>query len=172
MNVDDPEDLDADQSDPGESDEPLSGGADDADVASNGSSGSSSSGADRSGSEETDADSGGGTSGAPALTSPLVRKLLREADLSADDVRGSGPGGRITREDAERAIAAGGEGDSDSSSAAPTTDAGEKGPRAAAPTPAAATRPPTSVAGGRPGTAGGLAACRSTSVASVWSPRT
>jgi pyruvate dehydrogenase E2 component (dihydrolipoamide acetyltransferase) len=55
--------------------------------------------------------SGGGTSGDAALTSPLVRKLLREAGLSADDVRGSGPGGRITRQDAERAIEAGGEGE-------------------------------------------------------------
>jgi pyruvate dehydrogenase E2 component (dihydrolipoamide acetyltransferase) len=48
--------------------------------------------------------------GSKALTSPLVRKMLREAGLSPDDVRGSGPGGRITRDDAERAIDAGGEG--------------------------------------------------------------
>jgi pyruvate dehydrogenase E2 component (dihydrolipoamide acetyltransferase) len=44
------------------------------------------------------------------LTSPLVRKLLREAGLTPSQVRGSGPGGRITREDADRAIASGGEG--------------------------------------------------------------
>jgi pyruvate dehydrogenase E2 component (dihydrolipoamide acetyltransferase) len=50
------------------------------------------------------------SAGSKALTSPLVRKLLREAGLSPDDVRGSGPGGRITREDAERAIESGGEG--------------------------------------------------------------
>ena len=51
----------------------------------------------------------GGTSGG-ALTSPLVRKMLREAGLDTADVNATGPGGRITREDAERAIAAGGEG--------------------------------------------------------------
>ena len=48
-------------------------------------------------------------SGEPVLTSPLVRRLLREAGLSANDVKPTGPGGRITRDDAERAIAAGGE---------------------------------------------------------------
>jgi pyruvate dehydrogenase E2 component (dihydrolipoamide acetyltransferase) len=53
----------------------------------------------------------GASAGSKALTSPLVRKLLREADLGPDDVRGTGPGGRITREDAERAIDAGGEGE-------------------------------------------------------------
>ncbi len=52
-------------------------------------------------------------SGDAVLTSPLVRKMLREAGLGADDVRPSGPGGRVTREDAERAIAAGGEGAAD-----------------------------------------------------------
>jgi pyruvate dehydrogenase E2 component (dihydrolipoamide acetyltransferase) len=50
----------------------------------------------------------GGTTGG-TLTSPLVRKLLREAGLDTADVKATGPGGRITREDAERAIAAGGE---------------------------------------------------------------
>jgi pyruvate dehydrogenase E2 component (dihydrolipoamide acetyltransferase) len=66
-----------------------------------------------------DARASSGSAGSKALTSPLVRKLLREADLSPDDVRGSGPGGRITREDAERAIEAGGEG-------ADQREAGEK----------------------------------------------
>ncbi|MEX2324480.1 MAG: dihydrolipoamide acetyltransferase family protein, partial [Nitriliruptoraceae bacterium] len=45
--------------------------------------------------------------GAGVLTSPLVRKLLREAGIAPDSVTGTGKGGRITREDAERAIAAG-----------------------------------------------------------------
>ena len=36
--------------------------------------------------------------------------MLREAGLDTADVNATGPGGRITREDAERAIAAGGEG--------------------------------------------------------------
>jgi len=47
--------------------------------------------------------------GSKALTSPLVRKLLREAGITPEHVEGTGPGGRITRDDAERAIASGGE---------------------------------------------------------------
>lgn len=61
-------------------------------------------------------DGGDGTK----LLSPLVRKLLREAGLGPDQVNGTGLGGRITREDAERAIAAGGEG-----SAAPAAASGK-----------------------------------------------
>ena len=49
----------------------------------------------------------GQVAGEKALASPLVRKMLRDAGISTTDVRGSGPGGRITREDAERAIALG-----------------------------------------------------------------
>ncbi|MET8829163.1 2-oxo acid dehydrogenase subunit E2 [Streptomyces sp. NPDC004610] len=37
--------------------------------------------------------------------SPIARRLLREAGLSTDGVRGTGPGGRIVRRDAERAVA-------------------------------------------------------------------
>jgi pyruvate dehydrogenase E2 component (dihydrolipoamide acetyltransferase) len=47
--------------------------------------------------------------GEKALTSPLVRRLLREAGITPEQVEGTGAGGRITREDAERAIASGGE---------------------------------------------------------------
>jgi pyruvate dehydrogenase E2 component (dihydrolipoamide acetyltransferase) len=47
------------------------------------------------------------SSGEPVLTSPLVRKMLREAGIEASQVEATGPGGRITREDAERAIAEG-----------------------------------------------------------------
>ena len=47
--------------------------------------------------------------GEKALTSPLVRKLLRTSGISPSQVTGTGSGGRITREDAERAIASGGE---------------------------------------------------------------
>lgn len=36
---------------------------------------------------------------------PLARKLLKQAGLEPEDVRGSGPRGRITRRDADRAIA-------------------------------------------------------------------
>ena len=38
-------------------------------------------------------------------TSPSVRKLLAEHDLSADDVRGSGKNGRISKADVERHVA-------------------------------------------------------------------
>ena len=61
------------------------------------------------GSDGSSGDAATAVSGSSALTSPLTRKLLREAGLTPDQVRGSGPGGRITREDAERAIASGGE---------------------------------------------------------------
>nr|WP_229730601.1 2-oxoglutarate dehydrogenase, E2 component, dihydrolipoamide succinyltransferase [Egicoccus halophilus] len=96
--------------------------------------------------------SGGGTSveGEKALTSPLVRKLLREAGLSTSQVRGSGPGGRITREDADRAIASGGEG------APPSAASGGDGARAgqpasAPPAPAAAPVPPPPMPAAAPG---------------------
>jgi pyruvate dehydrogenase E2 component (dihydrolipoamide acetyltransferase) len=44
------------------------------------------------------------TSSEPVLTSPLVRKMLREAGIDAATVEGTGPGGRITRADAEAAV--------------------------------------------------------------------
>ena len=82
------------------------------------------------------APSGGGAAGDKALTSPLVRKLLREAGLGPDQVRGTGPGGRITREDAERAIDAGGEGEADGEPAAPTQKAaGQAQPGGVVPAP-------------------------------------
>jgi pyruvate dehydrogenase E2 component (dihydrolipoamide acetyltransferase) len=85
---------------------------------------------------------GGGPDGEAALTSPLVRKLLREAGLSASDVRGSGPGGRITRDDAERAVASGGE-------RAEAPSAGEAREERA-PAPAAASSPPSAPAAPSP----------------------
>ena len=54
------------------------------------------------------ASAGGGgevASSEPVLTSPLVRKMLREAGIDAASVEGTGPGGRITRADAEAAVA-------------------------------------------------------------------
>jgi pyruvate dehydrogenase E2 component (dihydrolipoamide acetyltransferase) len=65
----------------------------------------------------------GQVQGEKALTSPLVRKQLREAGLTPDQVRGTGPGGRITREDAERAISSGGEGDGKEAAPAETPSA-------------------------------------------------
>ncbi|MGM0552337.1 MAG: 2-oxoglutarate dehydrogenase complex dihydrolipoyllysine-residue succinyltransferase [Pseudomonadota bacterium] len=43
--------------------------------------------------------------GAPPPPSPAVRRLLQESGLRADDITGSGEGGRILREDVERAQA-------------------------------------------------------------------
>jgi pyruvate dehydrogenase E2 component (dihydrolipoamide acetyltransferase) len=80
----------------------------------------------------------GQVEGEQALTSPLVRKLLREAGLTPAQVRGTGPGGRITREDADRAIASGGEGAGrEEAASAPS----------AAPAPAAASQPAPAAGG-------------------------
>jgi pyruvate dehydrogenase E2 component (dihydrolipoamide acetyltransferase) len=84
--------------------------------------------------------SGGEVEGDKALTSPLVRKLLRQAGLTPAQVRGSGAGGRITREDADRAIASGGEGGDEEAPAQPDT-----APAQAAPAPAAASVTPAPV---------------------------
>ena len=81
----------------------------------------------------------GQVEGEKALTSPLVRKLLREAGLTPAQVRGTGSGGRITREDAERAIAAGGEGEP--AAAESPAGAPAEGP-AAAPAGTGVTPPP------------------------------
>jgi pyruvate dehydrogenase E2 component (dihydrolipoamide acetyltransferase) len=80
-------------------------------------------------------------SGAPAgsgeavLTSPLVRKMLREAGIEVSQVRATGPGGRITRADAERAVEEG---------PAPAAGTGEReaAPAAAAAQPSAAPQMP------------------------------
>jgi pyruvate dehydrogenase E2 component (dihydrolipoamide acetyltransferase) len=94
--------------------------------------------------------SSAGSSGEAALTSPLVRRLLREAGLSVDDVKPTGPGGRITREDAERAIEAGGEGAEPSASAKDAAgDAGAGAPSVTPPpavpaAPSERKRPPSS----------------------------
>ncbi len=61
--------------------------------------------------------------------SPLVRRLLREAGIEPADVSGTGPAGRVTRADAEQAIAT----KDQAPSAAPATAAA---PAAAYPAPA------------------------------------
>jgi pyruvate dehydrogenase E2 component (dihydrolipoamide acetyltransferase) len=76
-------------------------------------------------SDDTGGRGDGQVVGEKALTSPLVRRQLREAGLSPSDVDGTGPGGRITREDAERAIAAGGE-RRDEAPSKPSTEEGER----------------------------------------------
>src|ERR1700691_3725754 len=42
----------------------------------------------------------------PSLLSPMVRKLLAENGISESEVTGTGSGGRITRDDAQRAVEA------------------------------------------------------------------
>jgi pyruvate dehydrogenase E2 component (dihydrolipoamide acetyltransferase) len=85
------------------------------------------------------------TAGAPAaadrngrMLSPLVRRLVAESGLDVAAITGSGEGGRIRREDVERAIA-GGTGQAQAPAAAPA-------PAAAAPAPAAAPAAPTPAA--------------------------
>ncbi|MEO6571479.1 MAG: dihydrolipoamide acetyltransferase family protein [Ilumatobacteraceae bacterium] len=75
-------------------------------------------------------------SGDSRLLSPVVRRLVNEHGIDADDITGSGPGGRITREDVLDHIDA-------TASAAPASPAAATAPPApvppaAAPAPAAA----------------------------------
>jgi pyruvate dehydrogenase E2 component (dihydrolipoamide acetyltransferase) len=48
---------------------------------------------------------GNGSAPGRIFISPLARKILKEAGLTADQVRGTGPNGRIVRRDVEQAIA-------------------------------------------------------------------
>jgi pyruvate dehydrogenase E2 component (dihydrolipoamide acetyltransferase) len=95
--------------------------------------------ADRESTASSSGESGGAMGG--MLTSPLVRKLLREAGLDTADVKATGPGGRITREDAERAIATGGEGTKRGEPAAAASAGGTITPPPAVQAVAAAERP-------------------------------
>ena len=65
---------------------------------------------------------------APQLLSPVVRRLVREHQLDLSGIKGTGQGGRITRGDVEKAIAAGG---------APSAPSEPETPAAIAPTPPA-----------------------------------
>ncbi len=76
------------------------------------------------------------------VLSPVVRKLIAENNLNAATITGTGPGGRITRDDVLAAISRGG-----ATSAAPATAAAPtSAPAASAPQRAAA---PKAVAGAR-----------------------
>jgi 2-oxoglutarate dehydrogenase E2 component (dihydrolipoamide succinyltransferase) len=81
-----------------------------------------------------------GSSGTSTVLSPVVRKLIAENNLNVASISGTGPGGRITRDDVLAAIARGGAG----SVTAPA-------PAASAPTASAPQRPaaPKAVAGAR-----------------------
>jgi pyruvate dehydrogenase E2 component (dihydrolipoyllysine-residue acetyltransferase) len=51
------------------------------------------------------ADGGAPARGGRVFASPLARRILAQAGLGTDGISGSGPGGRIVRRDAERAVA-------------------------------------------------------------------
>jgi 2-oxoglutarate dehydrogenase E2 component (dihydrolipoamide succinyltransferase) len=77
------------------------------------------------------------------VLSPVVRKLIAENNLNAASITGTGPGGRITRDDVLAAISRGG---ATTAAPAPTTAAVASAPAASAPQRAAA---PKAVAGAR-----------------------
>jgi 2-oxoisovalerate dehydrogenase E2 component (dihydrolipoyl transacylase) len=70
--------------------------------------------------------------GERARLSPAVRKLAAENGIDAASLRGSGMGGRVTRDDVLAAVANGGSG----RQAAPSTPASQAPPKTAAPAPA------------------------------------
>ncbi|MFM7095466.1 MAG: biotin/lipoyl-containing protein, partial [Actinomycetota bacterium] len=77
------------------------------------------------------------TPGGAPLLSPVVRRLIAENNLDAAAIKGTGPGGRITREDVLAVIdAQGGKSAPAPAAAAPATPAA-----AAAPAPAPAAKP-------------------------------
>ena len=79
-----------------------------------------------------------GSSGTSTVLSPVVRKLIAENNLNAASITGTGPGGRITRDDVLAAISRGG--------ATTAASAPAVAPTASAPQRAAA---PKAVAGAR-----------------------
>ena len=81
------------------------------------------------------------SSGTSTVLSPVVRKLIAENNLNAASITGTGPGGRITRDDVLAAISRGG-----ATTAAPAPAVVASAPAASAPQRAAA---PKAVAGAR-----------------------
>jgi 2-oxoglutarate dehydrogenase E2 component (dihydrolipoamide succinyltransferase) len=92
------------------------------------------------------------SAGAPALLSPVVRRLLEEAGVDPATVTGTGIGGRITRADAEAHLRSGGAAPAAPAPAAPAAPApapaapAPAAPAAASPAPAAAPLPTPSAA--------------------------
>jgi 2-oxoglutarate dehydrogenase E2 component (dihydrolipoamide succinyltransferase) len=84
-----------------------------------------------------------GSSGTSTVLSPVVRKLIAENNLNAASITGTGPGGRITRDDVLAAISRGG---ATTAAPAPAPVAAAAAPAASAPQRAAA---PKVVAGAR-----------------------
>ena len=82
-----------------------------------------------------------GSSGTSTVLSPVVRKLIAENNLNAASITGTGPGGRITRDDVLAAISRGG-----ATTAAPAPAAVASAPAASTPQRSVA---PKAVAGAR-----------------------
>ncbi len=78
------------------------------------------------------------------LLSPVVRRLVNEHQLNPDDITGTGPGGRITREDVLDRI------DSTGSKPAPSAEPAPAPAAESAPAPAAAASPAAPAAAGGP----------------------
>lgn len=68
--------------------------------------------------------------GKSILTSPLVRRMLRDANIDPLTVTGTGLGGRITRSDAEQAISRGTSATTSASGATSSTGGGQPAPAA------------------------------------------
>jgi 2-oxoglutarate dehydrogenase E2 component (dihydrolipoamide succinyltransferase) len=94
-----------------------------------------------------ESENGDGTDGAGGrLLSPIVRRLINDYGIDANRIQGTGPGGRITRSDVEKAIESGEARSADGAAPAPAEQqapaaapAGEAAPPAAPARPAAAT---------------------------------
>lgn len=85
------------------------------------------------------ASAGAGPSGSAALTSPVVRRLIAEHGLDPAQIRGTGEGGRITRNDVLAAAGASGR-------MAPPVEPPAAMPAPVAPTPVPSPPPPAPVA--------------------------
>ncbi len=70
--------------------------------------------------DEDDGEEDGAAAGQP---SPAARRILEDNDISSDDVKGTGRGGRITKEDAQKAVEAKKSGKSSGKSEAKTPQA-------------------------------------------------
>jgi len=84
------------------------------------------------------ADGGGQPEGASLVLSPVVRRLVAEHQLDPASITGTGPGGRITRDDVlDHIDSLAGGGAQPAPAPAPTATAAAPAPAAAAPTPPA-----------------------------------
>ncbi len=82
-----------------------------------------------------------GTATEPPGFSPAVRRLVEEHGLDAAAIEGSGPGGRVTKEDVLRHMESASGGEREGEPSAPAPAAGDAPQASAAPAPAPGTRP-------------------------------